>query len=219
MKLKQNNKKSKLTILWIMLAVLVVAILAFVIVNAIIQDQNGKEIVNISMDIPPRLTYNVGEDFDPTGARLQVVTRDPKNTQFVYLPNKDVEFSGFDSSKAVDSQVVTVKYQGFTTTINVVILPKSEAPVQKELVSIRITDNLIKEYSKNDWNFFGPTLDGVFIIPVFSDGSEGDPIAISINDFDDINLNIQTAGEYTFTVSYTFATKTVKKEVTIRITE
>lgn len=169
MKLKQKNKKSKLTILWIVLAVLVVAILAFVIVNAIIQDQNGKEIVNISIDIPPRLTYNVGEDFDPTGARLQVVTRDPKNTQFVYLPNKDVEFSGFDSSKAVDSQVVTVKYQGFTTTIYVKIVDP-QIIVKPTVVSIEVCD-LIDEYTVEKWNTNGANLYGAYLKLTYSDGS------------------------------------------------
>ena len=166
MKLKQrNSKKTVLMVCLIVLAVLVVGALVFMLVNSIVQEQQGKEIINISIDTQPRLTYTVGEDFNPAGARLQVITRDSKNAYFVYLPNKDVTFSGYDKS-TVGTQVITVTYKGVTTTLNVIV--NDPVPPAPSIVSIEVP-NLITTYEFEEYKVYGPILNNLMLVIHYSD--------------------------------------------------
>ena len=107
------------------------------------------EIQKIIVSIHPKTTYYVGQEFDPTGAKIQVVKDISEGDYFLSLTDEGVEYSGFDSSVAAEEQVITVTYMGFTTTFTVTI---KENPVAKpNLESIEVV-GLTTTYTLADWN-------------------------------------------------------------------
>ena len=69
---------------------------------------------------PNKRTYVVGEEFDPAGVRIQVITGRNGTTQF--YDHTHLTFSGFDSSEPATDQVVTVTYKGYSTSFKVQIV-------------------------------------------------------------------------------------------------
>ncbi len=141
MKLKSQNKSKKIIVIS-RVAVAVIAILVLVgasITNEVIEEQ--KQVIDrIEMSITPKTEYRVDQPFDPSGLEIQVIAGANDYSYYVKYPDLDLQFSGFDSSKAVDEQVITVKYKEFTTTFTITILPKLEVPATKELVKVRNTN-------------------------------------------------------------------------------
>ena len=167
----QNKKSKRLTIIGIVVAAIVLIAL---IVGAILLLAGGNnedehqptDIINILVASYPERTYYVGEEFNPTGTKIQVLTYDMAYTSFVEYDS--LTFSGFDSSVPVDGQVITVSYKGFTTTFTVDIKePVSNTPY---LVSIEATD-LKTTYPQDEWNTYGPDYNGASLLLTYSDGT------------------------------------------------
>ncbi len=217
MKLKSNKNKKVLTIIGIVVLAVLLIVGATLIVSSIIQETQGKDIKDIVISgLPTKFEYYVGDEFDPKGTLVQVRTKDMKNTYFVDYTK--LKFSGFDSSAVNDALTITVSYQGFTTTFDVSVKEKPVPPTTKrELVSIKLSDNFNTTYSKNDWNFFGPTLDEVDIICTFSDATE-ERVDMLYGYIKNPNLNL-SVGTYDLIIEYTHGTKTVSTTVTITITD
>lgn len=222
MKLKsRNNNKTILIVCLAVVAALVIGAVVFMLVSSPAEEQDGKEIVNISVDILPKLTYYVGEEFDPSGARLQVITSDSANSYFINCPNKKVTFSGFDSSKAVDSQVVTVSYEGFTTTITVKIKEVEKPEDKPTLTSIEVCD-MPTTYSRDKWNEGGPIIKNAYLKLTFSDGSVVGSYAETPLLYDYIGPydTVEEGETVTYlTITYTVRGITQSTTVTITITE
>lgn len=170
MKLQSNKKKTTIKILIVVAAVLLLVGLVWLVISGITsanEAKEGKEIKFITLNATPKSEYLVGEEFDATGTIIQVMTKNMDNTYFVDNIN-DMTFSGFDSSKAVDEQVITVSYQGFTTTFTVKI--KEEEKPAPTLVSIEVRD-LHTTYTMARWNQNGPSLANAYLVLTYSDGS------------------------------------------------
>jgi len=67
-----------------------------------------------------KTTYTVGDTFDSATGHISVVTYD-EDIEEVPLSDSGVEITGFDSSVAVESQVLTVTYKNKQTTYNIVV--------------------------------------------------------------------------------------------------
>ena len=130
---------------------------------------------------PDKLNYFVGEEFDPSGLVVAAVY-DNNATKAVTA----YTLSGFEST--VGTKTITVEYEGFTATFDVVV---KEKPVQ--LLSI----NVIKQPDKTVYEL-GEKLDikGMILLGVYSNGT-----VKTIEDYTVSELT-NNVGEQTVTVSY-----------------
>lgn len=219
--MKLQNKKSKtLTIVAIVVAVVV---LIGLIVGAIIlfggsnsaDKTNPTDIVGISLAGLPDREYYVGEIFDPTGTKIQVLTRDMSHTSFV--DHTQLSFSGFDSSAPVEKQVITVSYKGFTETFTVSI---KEVPTEGPTVTGIEVYDFGTSIAKSVWNENGPIslIRGSTLKLVYSDGSMSDPIYIDPTWVWGYQ-NVSAPGTFDLTVRYNHKGVLYEQVITITITE
>ena len=220
MKLQRNRKKTYITIAIIVSVLLIIAAALAIAYVSLMQTINpdafkpDKEITGISISTAPKTEYYIGEDFDPTGMKIQVLTNNLSETYFVECPNDEVVITGFDSSVANEKVPVTVTYKGFSVTFNVVVKDyPSAAPV---LESIRLSDNFKTTYTLEKWNKNGPSLFGVKLILTYSDGSEQEvqmqsAYCYGIED-------IAAPGTTEFTIKYSDGGIQVETTVTVTIT-
>ena len=122
------NRRNKLII--VVIAVVLVAIAAVVAV-VFINDANNKKAIGIEIDTyPVRLEYYRYDELDLTGLSVKLKKNNAQYDEMIDVSK--VTITGFDSSKVVDRQTVTVTYEGFTTTFVVKI---QELPAPKPSVT------------------------------------------------------------------------------------
>lgn len=177
-------------------------------------------IQGITMSVLPKTTYYVGEALDLSSGKIQIIKDIQEGTYFLDLSDEDVEISGFDSSAAAVDQVITVTYQGFTTTFKVNI---KEIPVVQEkptLVSIEVVD-LISTYTVEKWNLNGLNPYGAYLKLTYSDGTVKGSYAETplLWSYVDPISKVDGPGTTEITVSYIEAGVKVSTVVTITITE
>lgn len=171
MKLQSKKDKNKkiLLIAGVALAVIVVVLLAVMLLwpNGTITGKQDTDITNIVLsNKPAKSTYFVGETFDPTGARIQVLTHNSDYTHFVDYT--ELTFSGFDSSVANDAVTITVSYKGFTTTFNVKVV---EMPADDPIITKVEVIDFQSTYTLENWNTYGPSTYKAYVVFTYSDGS------------------------------------------------
>ena len=219
MKLKRRSNTKVLLIAGIVALVLIVAVVALLIVNGINEKkeeqakEEGKAIHQIIMSsYPDKTVYNVGETFNPVGAKIQVITKGQIETYFVDY--NELTFEGFDSSEAKDAVTITVSYKGFKTSFNVKIKEvETTAPVLERIEVY----NFQTEYEFNAWNEGGPDTAGGKIRAYYSDGSIVEGIVLKtkyIPGYDQLSK----PGKTTITVQYSDGVTTVETTVEITVT-
>ena len=188
-KIKLSKKK---LIILISISVAVIIILAGLITAGIIIGNKNKKISINSL--PNTLEYNIGDEADYSGLKIQVTKRNGKFF-FVDYTDKDVEISGFDSSKAGQIEI-TVKYKEFTTAFNITI---KKAEISKTLTNITM-DTLPKTEYK-----IGETLsvNGGVILCTYSDGSTSrEELLFKYIDTASSNFDFSTPGTYNVVVKF-----------------
>ena len=219
MKLRRQSQKRKVVmiVLAIVLAVALIAGIVAIIVgvnNAKKLEAFNKEVVRIIVASKPNKTvYYVGEEFDPTGLRIQVVTNGQDETYFVDY-NEEMNIIGFDSSKSASSQVITVSYKGFSSMFVVEIKeePKPAPTLEKiEVYGFKTT------YSLTEWNTYGPDVAGARIRCIYSDESVEEDIILK-NSYIKGYQKLDAPGTTEITVKYSVGGKTLETTVTITIT-
>lgn len=214
----QNKRKKTLTIAVVAIAVVIaIALMALIIGGIAKNDGEDKEVVieKIAISVLPRTAYYVGEEFDPTGLKIQVVTAKQSDTYFIDYPNSEIKITGFDSSVANDSLVLTVSYKEFTIDFPVSIQERpSSAPVLK---SVALSDNFQTTYTMKDWNRKGPNRDNVAIILTYSDGSEK-RVPLLTENLLDLDRSISSPCTTQFKVRYNDNGVVVETTVTVTIT-
>ena len=194
------------------LAVIAGVVAIIVTVNANKQEAEDKNIVRgISIASSPAKTeYYVGEAFDPTGTKIQVLTNSANYTYFVDW--KELTFEGFDSSVANEKLTITGSYRGYSTTFNVEV--KEHEPETPTLTGIEVY-NFETTYPFVEWNKYGPNSTGTYIRCIYSDGSVvGDIILKDKYIFGVTKLS--SAGTTEITIKYNDGVTTV--ETTVEIT-
>lgn len=201
MKLQSKRKNTLVIVGIVAAALLVIALIAFLVVPAVV-DALTKDEFSIVVSIAPKRDYYVGEKFDGTGLKIQVVTGDNESSYFVDYPNADLKITGFDSSVANESLPITITYKGVSTTMNVTI--KDYPPAAPVLESVRLSDNFNGLQSFDYWNRFGPYRENVNLILTYSDGS---------------TKEIPLKGEHCFNVVRPLAGGTNTTQFTIKYSE
>ena len=219
--MKLNNNKRKKTIIIIVVAAIVVlavvaGIIAIVVSNnrAQQQEQENRNIIRgISISSNPTKTvYYLGDAFDPTGTRIQVLTNSREYTYFVEW--NELTFEGFDSSVTNDKLTITVTYMEYSTTFDIQVKePETLAPT---LESIEVY-NFQTTYPLSEWNIYGPNPAGAKIRCVYSDGSVVEDIALKSKYISGYS-KLDTAGATQITITYTDGVTTVSTTVEITIT-
>ena len=175
MKLKSKRNNKTIIIIAIVAAVLLLAIgitVAIVLGNkakkeAEAEEERKQEVVGILINYyPDKRVYYIGEEFDPTGIRIQVRTNGQEYTRFV-SDLSQLTFSGFDSSVVNDNLVITVWYEGWTATFDVIV--KEEPAPDPVIESIEIK-GLPLEYKLDKWNTEGPDSLNAYFLLTYTDG-------------------------------------------------
>lgn len=213
---RNTNKKLIIIVAAIVLALVLIGTIVGVVIGKTNdekeQDEYNKTIIGINVALKPtKDVYYVGEEFDPTGFLLQIVTNGIGETSFVEY-NEDMIFSGFDSSAPTEAQTITVSYMDFVTTF--VIQIKEEAQVAPTLERIEVY-NFKTEYTLSDWNLSGPDVRGGRIRCIYSDGSVVEDILLkdSYIDSEDV-IYMSKPGKTEITVKYSNLETTVEITVT-----
>lgn len=177
------------------------------------EEAKGKEIEGIAIAFrPDKTTYYVGEEFDPVGTQVQVITNSQEYTHFVDW--NQLTFEGFDSSVANDKVTITVSYQGYTTKFDVAVKePQLSTPT---LVGIEVY-NFETTYSKSEWNTYGPKASGGRIRCIYSDGSVVEDIVLKSKYI--YGVVESDVGTTEITVKYSDGVTTVELPITITITK
>lgn len=215
-----SNKKKKIIIAAVAGVIVSLAIIIGLIVglSSLNVDTNGdedpmKERGIIVSKHPNKTTYYIGEEFEPTGTKIQVLTNSQATTYFV--DETELTFSGFDSSVTNEKLVITVTYKEFTATFTVSVKERpSETPV---LTAIRLSDNFTTTYTVERWNKFGPKFRDVKLICTYSDGTEKEIDMVTDYAYG-VNTSLNSAGTTQFTVKYNEGGIEVSTTVTVTIT-
>jgi len=217
--MKLRSKNNNTVIIIAIVAVVVVAlIVAGVLLAPTIIGHFNKPDPSIAVSVSPKNVYFVGEKFDPTGLKIQVLMGDPDSSYFVSYPNSELKISGFDSSVANESLPLTITYKGMTTTLNVTI--KDYPPKNPVLVDMKLSDNFYAHpFSYTVWNKNGPyKRANVNIVLIYDDGSEKE-IPLTAEYCSNVDRNLTSAGTTEFTLHYTEGGVRLEKTITVTITE
>ena len=208
MKQKNTGNKKTLLISAISVAAIIIAVAVAMIISALNQ---GKQIRLISIaSTPDDTNYYVGEAANYEGLKILVTL---VNGDTYTVGAKDCIITGFDSSKAAESQTVTVNYRDFLATFTVTI---EDFPAPKpKLVAISWesfpTKNTYEKGERIDTS-------GGVLIRHYSDNTT-EPISLIpdyVPGFNDVRY---TPGTHTLTVKYKEGSSIVEEELTITVME
>lgn len=215
---KQNRRKKNILIVVAILAgIIVVALVAgLTLINSLFKPLNEYGISHIMLySLPDKTTYFVGDEFDPTGLKVQVITYGDKEEDY-FVDHNGVKCTGFDSSAVNDNVTITVSYRGVTNTFTVKIVDvPNETPTA---VDMQI-ENFKTTYTKTEWNTMGPDVIGATIKCVYSDGSIGEAIPLQRKWIDGRNTTVNGPCTLDVTIIYNDKGTRLEKTVTITITE
>lgn len=221
--MKIVSRKKKITLIVIAALIAVVLLGAIVAIISLIPQKEPEAdpapTIYFSIDVsrfPNKREYQIGDEFDPTGIKIQVISNYADKSYFIDHTDPELKFSGFDSSEAKDQLTITVTYKEFITFFNVKI--NGPAQAKPKLVSIRLSDNFYSTYSLDWWKTYGPTLQNLKLICTYDDGSEKE-VPLQTNWCSGINRNIEAPGTTEFNIRYSEDGVEVSTAVTVTITE
>lgn len=133
---------------------------------------------------PDKIEYIEGQKFDGAGIEVEVTMN---NGSKEMISSENLNFTGFDSSRATENQEVTVSYEGKTDTFTVSIVPKVLTSIDIE------TEPTDREYVE------GQDLieDGMKVIGSYNDGSVK---TLEASEYSIEGYNKNTVGEQIITV-------------------
>ena len=221
--MKLQSKKQKTITAVIIAAVVVALIVIGIVVVASISNSNSNtnqdpekaEISEIRISsYPDKVVYYVGDEFDPKGTKITVITTDA-NTFMVDYTDPELTITGFDSTVVNNALPLTISYKGCTLTFNVQV---KEVPSNKPyLVSIRVSENMKTTYTLKSWQY-GLKLNGVKLICTLSDGSEQE-VDMAMEYCEGVDYNVTSACTQVITIRYSHEGIWAETTVTITITE
>lgn len=216
MKLHSNKRKKGIIAIAIVAGIILLAlVVGLIVVLSMFKPMNEYGISHIIFySLPDKTTYFVGDEFDPTGLKIQVVTYGNEENYFV--DHNGVKCTGFDSSAVNDNVTITVSYRGVTNTFTVKIV---EVPNETPTAVDMQIENFKTTYTKTEWNTMGPDVVGATIKCVYSDGSIGEAIPLQRKWIDGRNTTVDGPCTLEVTIIYSDKGTRLEKTVTITITE
>ena len=159
---------------------------------------------------PIKRQYFCNEPFDPTGLEVYAFKQ---SGSYIKLTPDQYTITGFDSSVAVEHQVLTVTYKEFTDTFTVTIKePLAVEPVLESITMGTLPKTLYKVAE-------GLNTKGGTFICTYSDGTTK-TVELSNKHVTGFHAAyLAGVGEYELTVTYTEKTTTVTTTYKITITE
>ena len=141
-----------------------------------------------------KTVYNIGETFDTTGLVVNKVFNNGTREQ-IALSDANLVISPVDTTTAGE-KVVTITYQGKTTTIEITVSEDSFANIEVD------STNMKTEY------YAGDTLDttGLVVKAVYESGNK---VAVALNLVSFSNVDLTTVGEKILTVTYNGKTQDI----------
>ena len=199
--------------------ILVAAVTAFLVVVVavvlVFALQDNEEVVEpraLAVEsAPDKITYYVGEMPVFTGLKLKMILT---NGVMINVDYRECDITGFDSSKAEETQVITVKYKDLKTTFTVTIQekPVSEIPNAKYSgISIKTLPKT--QYKAGEWI---NTAGGVLLVH-YEDGTSREMDLIDDYIYGDFSMDVP--GTYTVTVKYVERGLYGETTYTITVTE
>jgi hypothetical protein len=147
---------------------------------------NPASILSISVTTQPvKFSYVVGQVADYQGI---VVTATYTNLATSVIPFENLVFSGFDSTQAVEDQVITVTYGEFTTTFTVDIIAKAATSI--EIQTQPKVNYLVNEVA--DWT-------NLVVVLVYNDETEE---TVAFENLVITGFNTTVAGNIIVTIAY-----------------
>ncbi len=188
-----NNNKIKYIAI-IAGAVALLAAVIFLLIPAL--TQRPEDIVGIAVresGLPTKTTYFVGEEANWDGLRVTVTRRNGET--FEVRANK-CRITGFSSEAPVEKRVITVTYEGHSTTFSVAV--KAAPKADPVLTGIRLDPKPKTQYK------VGERLDtsGGYVVREYADGSTVKVNLLPTDIEEDFNAIRNTPGTYTLTVKY-----------------
>jgi len=205
-------------IIGIIIAAVILAIVATIIIVWAVNKSNENKMNESNTKIigiqvvrkPDKVSYYCGTSLDTKGLVVYTLS---KGGDFTKISLDACEILGFDSSVAVEEQVITVKYKDFTDTFTIEI--KEEAPVVPKLESITMQTLPKTEYKvKEGLNTKG----GVFVC-TYTDGTTKTVDLINEYIYGFRVAYLSGLGTYDITVKYSENGVTVETTYKITITE
>lgn len=186
----RDKKKKRILLVGIPLFC-ILTILATLVTLGVIYNKEQNKIANIIVSSTPYDTeYYVGEELNTEGLSIQVLRN---NKEFYFVDASKCDISGFDSSKPVERQIITVSYKGFicTFSVSIIELPKP-VPVLKSIY--------IETLPKTEYKV-GESLDttGGVLVREYQDGSSA---RITLINWYVYGFDSSTPGTYNLTVMY-----------------
>lgn len=174
------------------------------------------EITGFHISIEPKTNYTVGDSPVYTGLCVGFETTGA-GTVYVYYEDDPENFTitGFDSSKAVESQTITVTYGGHTDTFTIKVSKVTSASAT--LTGIRLDPAPPAEVSYG----YPPDVTNAKIICEYSDGSTKtvDLEYENLSNYEDDILAASPGDQVTIKVVYTEKGITCETSFTVTITE
>ena len=194
--------KSKIILIAIISAIVVGVALGVVFgvvmpkIKSVREEQ--RRVTKIEITDFPKLQYYVGDNADYSGLAIVIIRKNGETERVEYNSATASSFTitGFDSSKVVSAQKITVTYAGFSSAYHISVkeVPKPE-PI---LTSISIDVMPKTQYKVGEWL----DTDGGMIRKYYADGSYSDTMIIPqyISGWSKEVSN--TPGTYTLTIEY-----------------
>lgn len=197
---------------WIGIIVAAVLLVAAVALAIFLPDNEIDPIAPSMMTIetmPDKTTYFVGEEFSAFGIKIKVTL----NNGTTYYVNSDIcEFSGFDSSKPAENQVIIVKYKNLQTSFNIVVKKVPVIVENKDMVGLSFKTLPKTKYKVGDWM----SVDGGVLVVKYDDGSTKE-IALT---YDHVyGFSTAEAGTFTLYVKHVEEGLLCETTYTITVTE
>ena len=207
--------RNKKTLIILIVVILLIATVATVIIAVLVKNKQYGETVNsiLVSSKPEKSHYYVGEKADYSGLVIELL-KNNGSTEFVEYNDENKSlftFVGFDSSKAIEHQTITVTYGDFTCMfyISVKEVPKP-TPV---LSSIRMAIVPKTEYKVGEWL----DVEGGIILREYTDGTL-EPIPLIFDNVLDSWQEAFAAGPGTYTLTVKLKENGVIKTTTYDIT-
>lgn len=214
--MKLKNSRQKRTLILIVLGGVLLACIIGLLISVLIpkEREEGTIIYGIQVSsLPDKTEYYIGDAFDPTGTKIQIISNKLSSVDFIDY--RQLTFSGFDSSVVSDKVIITVTYQGYTTSFDVKIKEKpAEIPV---LTSIRLSDNFKTTYTLSSWLNKGVQVRDVNLICTYSDGTEKS-IPMQKSYISGVDKTMTGPCETSFIIRYSEGGVQVETTITVRIT-
>lgn len=213
-KYNYNGEAKSKKIILIVVAVLLV--LAAAVAAILLLGGNDEATGNASFSLhsaPNKTTYYVGESPSWYGLEVKLITAEGST---IILGPESCTITGFDNSRPVENQVITVKYEQYTATFTVSIVERNHEQQKPEnngkLSGMSFKTMPKTEYKVAQWL----SVEGGVLLLQYDDGTTKE---INLT-YDMVSgFNTSKPGKYTLTVSYREKGKTATLTYDITVTE